>query len=207
MSSVKVSIVEDHSEYRNILRDTISAISGFEVIGSYATAEEVLAPALLSGVNILIVDIRLPGLSGIELIRKLKSVYAKLQFMVCSTHNDNESVFEALKAGASGYMLKDADPQQLVGALQELWAGGSPMSPFIARKVVSAFHEPAKRGNHVLSSREMEIMDLVIKGMAYTDIAEQLFIAVQTVKTHIRNIYVKLHVTNKISAINKYRDL
>lgn len=206
MSNVKVSIVEDHLEYRTILRDIVAAMVGFEVVACYATAEEALA-ANLKNIQILIVDIRLPGLSGIELVRRLKPLYANLQFMICSTHNDNESIFEALKAGASGYILKDSDPQQLSGALEELWQGGSPMSPFIARKVVSAFHEPAKKGNHMLSSREIEIMDLVIKGMVYTDIADKLFIAVQTVKTHIRNIYVKLHVTNKISAINKYRGL
>jgi len=207
MENVKVSIVEDHPEYRSILRHIVDSMVGFEVVHDFSTAEETIAATNLSGIQILIVDIRLPGMSGIELIKKLKQVHPSLQFMICSTHSDNESVFEALKAGASGYILKNSDPQQISSALTELWLGGSPMSPFIARKVVAAFHQPAKRGSNVLSSREIEIMELLMAGMLYADIADQLFIAAETVKTHIRNIYSKLHVKNKISAINKYNEL
>jgi NarL family two-component system response regulator LiaR len=207
LTMVKVVIVEDHAEYGVMLHDIINTIEGFEVYKLYKTAEECLKDFTPGLCAIAVVDIRLPGISGIELIRRMKAVSNETNYLICSTHNDNDTIFEALKAGASGYILKDSTPQQIKNAVIELNNGGAPMSPFIARKIVNSYHEPVSTKEAVLSQRESEIIELVSKGISYQDIADKLFISPETVKKHIRNIYVKLEVKNKVNAINKFKKL
>ncbi|TKC61230.1 response regulator transcription factor [Pedobacter hiemivivus] len=200
-----VSIVEDHIEFGLVLRDIINAIDGFNVRGIYNSAEDMLSKIYVQPADIMLIDLRLPGMSGIELIMKLKVILPDAKLMVCSTHNDNDSIFEALRAGALGYLLKDSTTVQVQMAIKELRDGGSPMSPFIARKVVCAFHESVLKIDNGLSFREQEIIELLAQGTSNKEIADLLFISTGTVKTHVRNIYKKLHVTNRISAINKIK--
>jgi len=204
---VKVSVVEDHIEYGLMLCDIINSMGEFEVKKVYISAEEALGQMSSHLCDIAIIDIRLPGLSGIQLIRKLKVILPETQYLVCSTHHDNDTVFQALKAGASGYILKDSTPDQIKNAVIELYKGGAPMSPYIARQIVKSFHEPIKAKEDDLSVREQEIIEQVSKGITYNEIADKLFISPETVKKHIRNIYAKLHVTNKVTAINKFKQL
>jgi DNA-binding NarL/FixJ family response regulator len=155
----------------------------------------------------VVVDINLPGMSGIECVRQVKRLEPKIQFMMFTVYESNDQVFDALKAGASGYLLKKTAPQQIIESIKELHAGGSPMSAAIARKLVSVFNEqnnqaPA-RNDAVLSPREKEILQLVAKGLLYKEIADQLGISFHTVRQHIGTIYEKLHVHNKTEAINK----
>lgn len=201
---IKVAIVEDHTEYGLVLRDIINHHPNFVITEIYPNAEMGLVGLGTSPVEIVIIDIRLPGMSGIELIGRLKAIFPDINYLVCSTHQDNDSIFQSLKAGASGYMLKDSTAEQIINALEELSNGGAPMSPYIAKKIVMTFHEPAKNENP-LSKREQEITELLAQGMPYSEIANKIFLSVETVKTHIKNIYAKLHVKNKIEAINKIK--
>jgi DNA-binding NarL/FixJ family response regulator len=204
--AISVAIVEDLEEIRDALRSYISIDKELTLTGCFANAEEaaVALPALQP--NLVVMDINLPGMSGIECIQKLKAVCASTQFMMFTVYEDDEKVFEALKAGASGYMLKKHGPQKIMEALKELYNGGSPMSADIARKVVSAFHTHDKQRDlsYQLTKREIDILNQLAKGLLYKEIAQQLFISANTVKQHIHNIYEKLHVENRTEALNKY---
>jgi DNA-binding NarL/FixJ family response regulator len=147
-------------------------------------------------------DIALPGSTGIDCIRRLKDAGSSIQFVVFTIYENSEQVFEALAAGASGYLLKDTPPDRIVTALRDLHAGGSPMSASIARKVVASFRRPTWAG--VLSSREEEVLGMLAKGLLYKEIADRLHISTGTVRQHIHRIYEKLHVQNRTEAINKY---
>lgn len=204
---IKVSIVEDHTTYGWLLRDIINAMDDFDVVEVYTSAEAALKGIKIQPSAITIIDVRLPGISGIDLIGKLRITNPGMLHLVCSTHHDNQTIFQALKAGASGYLLKDSTNVQIQNAVIELYNGGSPMSPYIARQIVNTFHEPVKILENPLSIRENEIIGLVANGLSYQEIADQLFIHVETVKKHIRNIYTKLQVNNKVMAINKFKQL
>ena len=157
--------------------------------------------------DIVIADISLPGMRGTELIVRLKDKMPQTQFMVCSIHDDNDTIFEALKCGASGYILKDpVTADEIIKAIHDLYKGGSPMSPYIARKVIDSFQKPVESNeNSTLSIREREVLELLAKGLLYKEIAEKLGVTHETVKKHLKNIYQKLHVQNKIEALNKFR--
>jgi DNA-binding NarL/FixJ family response regulator len=150
-------------------------------------------------------DINLPGMTGIECIRRIRSSTPGMLFMMFTVYEDNDQVFEALKAGASGYLLKKTAPAQIIDAIRELYHGGSPMSAQIARKLVAHFQEDSRPRNDddALSPREREVLENLAKGMLYKEIADRLDISFHTVRQHIRNIYEKLHVQNKTEAINK----
>lgn len=203
--SISIAIVEDLDEVREGLKQFISLNSEFNVMGSFATAEEAL-PAIPSlKPDIVIMDINLPGMNGIECIRQVKDRSPFTQFMMFTVYENDEKVFDALKAGASGYLLKNTGLMQLIEALKELHNGGSPMSANIARKLVTVFRQQEKNMPSVekLSHRENEILQLLSKGLLYKEIAEQLSIATNTVRQHIHKIYEKLHVQNRTEAINK----
>ena len=157
--------------------------------------------------DIVITDITLPGMRGTELIVRLNEKMKQTQFMVCSIHDDNDTIFEALKSGASGYILKDpVTADEIVKAIRDLYNGGSPMSPFIARKVIHSFQKPViNDASSLLSHREKEVLELLSKGLLYKEIAERLDVTHETVKKHLKNIYQKLHVQNKIEALNKFK--
>jgi DNA-binding NarL/FixJ family response regulator len=204
--AINVAIVEDLKEIRDALQSFISIDKDVSLTGCFSNAEE--ATGELPGLqpDIVIMDINLPGMSGIECIRQVKPFCPACQFMMFTVYEDDEKVFEALKAGASSYMLKKHGSQKIIEALKELYAGGSPMSADIARKVVSAFHANEKHSgpNYHLTRRESDILQLLAKGMLYKEIAQQISISNNTVKQHIHNIYEKLHVQNRTEALNKY---
>lgn len=203
--SISLAIVEDLDEVREGLKQFISLNPEFKVLDTFKTAEEALHDLPQLRPDIVIMDINLPGMSGIECIRQVKKKIAQTQFMMFTVYENDEKVFEALKAGATGYLLKNTGLLQLIEALQELHNGGSPMSSNIARKLVTIFREEHtdEAPMIALSKRENEILQLLSKGLLYKEIADKLVISVGTVRQHIHKIYEKLHVQNRTEAINK----
>jgi len=203
--SISLVIVEDLTEVREGLRQFLSLNADFKVLDTFKTAEEALYDIPKLKPDIVIMDINLPGMNGIECIRQVKDKSPGSQFMMFTVYENDEKVFEALKAGASGYLLKNTGLAQLTEALKELHNGGSPMSANIARKLVTVFREKETGGQslEVLSRRENEILQLLAKGLLYKEIADKLLISNNTVKQHIHKIYEKLHVQNRTEAINK----
>jgi len=201
-----VSIVEDNALYQQALVNVISSNEAFRLAKVYSSAEAAM-DMLQHPPDIAIVDISLPGKSGIELIAALHRK-TNVQCLVCSMHDDDEHIIQALENGAVGYILKDACVQQISDALNDLIKGGAPMSPYIASRVISFFRKPKLPSeNALLSSREKEVLQLVAQGLQYKEVAERLFLSTETVKKHMKNIYQKLHVQNKIEAVNKFRYL
>ena len=203
--SITLAIVEDLDEVRDGLKNFISLSQDFKVLDTFKTAEEAAYDLPKLKPDIVIMDINLPGMNGIECIREVKDKIPGTQFMMFTVYENDEKVFEALKAGASGYLLKNTGLVQLIESLKELHNGGSPMSANIARKLVTLFRSGQKEIANVeaLSTRENEILLLLTKGLLYKEIAEQLSISVSTVRQHIHHIYEKLHVQNRTEAINK----
>ncbi|HET6766826.1 MAG TPA: response regulator transcription factor [Chitinophagaceae bacterium] len=203
--SISIAIVEDLDVVRNGLKDFISLSTDFLVIGSYKTGEEALQKLPQVQPDIVIMDINLPGMNGIECIRQVKDKSPGTQFMMFTVYENDDKVFEALKAGASGYLLKNTGLLQIAESVKELHEGGSPMSANIARKMVNLFRDTDKKTPFLdlLSTREKEILQLLAKGLLYKEIGEQLHITTGTVRIHIHKIYEKLHVQNRTEAINK----
>ncbi|HEX6171188.1 MAG TPA: response regulator transcription factor [Chitinophagaceae bacterium] len=203
--SITLAIVEDLDEVRDGLKNFISLSTDFKILDTFKTAEEALFDIPKLRPDIVIMDINLPGMSGIECIKLIKDKSPDTQFMMFTVYENDEKVFEALKAGASGYLLKNTGLVQLIESLKELHLGGSPMSANIARKLVTLFRNQQKETANVevLSGRENEILQLLAKGLLYKEIADQLAISVSTVRQHIHHIYEKLHVQNRTEAINK----
>jgi DNA-binding NarL/FixJ family response regulator len=203
--SITLAIVEDLDEVRDGLKNFISLSQDFKVLDTFKTAEEAVNDLPGLKPDIVIMDINLPGMNGIECIRQIKDKTPDTQFMMFTVYENDEKVFEALKAGASGYLLKNTGLVQLIESLKELHNGGSPMSANIARKLVTLFREDQKETTtlEILSNRENEILQLLSKGLLYKEIADQLSISVSTVRQHIHHIYEKLHVQNRTEAINK----
>jgi DNA-binding NarL/FixJ family response regulator len=203
--SISIAIVEDLDVVRNGLKDFISLSTEFLVVGSFKTGEEALQKLPEIRPDIVIMDINLPGINGIECIRQVKDKSTGTQFMMFTVYENDDKVFEALKAGASGYLLKNTGLLQIAESVKELHEGGSPMSANIARKMVNLFRDTDKKTPFldILSNREKEILQLLAKGLLYKEIAEQLNITTGTVRIHIHKIYEKLHVQNRTEAINK----
>ena len=203
--SITLAIVEDLDEVRDGLRNFISLSTDFKILDTFKTAEEALYELPRLQPDIVIMDINLPGMNGIECIKLVKDKSTDTQFMMFTVYENDEKVFEALKAGASGYLLKNTGLVQLIESLKELYNGGSPMSANIARKLVTLFRSEQKEKTkvEVLTSRENEILHLLAKGLLYKEIADQISISVSTVRQHIHHIYEKLHVQNRTEAINK----
>ena len=203
--SISIAIVEDLDVVRNGLKDFISLSTDFLVVGTFKTGEEALEHLPEIEPDIVIMDINLPGMNGIECIRQVKDKSAGTQFMMFTVYENDDKVFEALKAGASGYLLKNTGLLHIAESVKELHEGGSPMSANIARKMVNLFRDNDKKNPFLdlLSNREKEILQLLAKGLLYKEIAEQLHITTGTVRIHIHKIYEKLHVQNRTEAINK----
>lgn len=184
----------------------INDSADFQVHKIFSSAEEAL-PEVPGLTGIVIVDIQLPGMNGADLVGHICHQNKDLQCMICSIHDDDAFVFKALKNGALGYLLKDSTSDQIITALAELRNGGSPMSSYIARKVIGSFRIPQPLDvSNLLSERENEVLELISQGLIYKEIAERLFISPETVRKHVRNVYKKLHVQNKIEALNKLRE-
>jgi DNA-binding NarL/FixJ family response regulator len=204
---ISIAIVEDNDQFRLGLESIIQAQSDFKLIASFENAEKAIKKMPELNVDIVISDISLPGMRGTELILRLAPKMPQTQFMVCSIHDDDDTIFETLKCGASGYILKDPiTADEIIKSIHDLYNGGSPMSPYIARKVISSFQRPASIDPQaVLSVRENEVLVLLSKGLLYKEIADKMGVSHETVKKHLKNIYQKLHVNNKIEALNKFR--
>ena len=205
MNPVTVSIVEDLDEVREALQRLINQSEIFCLVEGFNNAEQAERRIPLQPRDLVIMDINLPGMSGIECIRRIKEKCPGTQFMMFTIYEDDEKVFEALKAGAHGYLLKKTPKEKLLEALEELYNGGSPMSTNIARKVIEAFekkNQPPEELN-TLTNKEKQILDLLAKGFLYKEIAAELIISKETVKKHIHNIYDKLQVQTRTEALNK----
>lgn len=207
MSKISIAILEDEEIIRNALITLLCVQPDIEVAATFETGEEALKVLTKSPVDVLLFDINLPGISGIDTVARLKQTHPQIQCMAITSYDDAENVFNALKSGATGYMLKNIQPDKLTEAIKEIHAGGSPMSSQIARKVVTEFASIKEDViySSSLSRRENEILQLLAKGFRYKEISAQLFISVETVRTHIRNIYEKLQVKTRDEAIRKVK--
>ncbi|MBS1918997.1 MAG: response regulator transcription factor [Bacteroidetes bacterium] len=204
---IKVSIVEDLTEVRDGLAELVSSDKELSMVGSFEDAESAVLKLPVLHPDIVIMDINLPGMSGIDCIRSVKEKCPNTQFMMFTVYENDEKVLQALQAGASGYLLKRTEPQRIVESIKELNQGGSPMSSNIARKILNIFLQEKKiTKKEILSDRENEVLELLAGGLLYKEIAEKLFITHGTVRQHIHNIYEKLHVNNRTEAVNKYFD-
>jgi len=200
---ISVSIVEDLPEVRSSIERLIREQPDLLLLSSSSNSEDAMPLIKEAQPDVVIMDINMPGISGIECISKIKDDCPATQFMIFTIYENDEKVFNALAAGASGYLLKKTSPEKILEAIIELNKGGSPMSTQIARKVINHFKESNVPGHDSLTKKENEILNLLSKGFLYKEIAAKLSISVGTVTQHIHNIYEKLHVTNKTEAINK----
>ena len=202
----RVIVVEDDRGVRENLAALLAADGRLKVVGSFGTAEDALKKAPALNPDLAVMDINLPGLSGIDCIAHLKDTLPRLQVLILTVYEDGDNVFRALKAGASGYLVKRDISERLLSALQEIREGGAPMSCHIARQVVQFFHrsEAAATNSVALSPREREVLDLLVKGMILKEAADHLGIGFETVRTHVNHIYQKLHVRSRAEAVVKY---
>jgi DNA-binding NarL/FixJ family response regulator len=202
---IQVVIIEDEDEIREGYTFLINRSPGVVCIG-FASAESALVAFKTERPEIILMDVNLQGMNGIDCTKVIKSTWPDIQIMMFTAYENNENVFKALEAGASGYILKQATPQELLDAIMELHNGGAPMSSAIARKVVSSFSKTTdNQKSFNLSEREEEVLSLLSNGFRYKDIADRLFISISTVRSHIYNIYEKLHVNNRTEALNRFR--
>ncbi|HEY9174190.1 MAG TPA: response regulator transcription factor [Verrucomicrobiae bacterium] len=201
--SIRVGIVEDDRSVRENLAAWIDQTPGFSCVAACASAEEALKRLPNSAPDVVLMDIHLPGQSGITCVVRLRRVLPQTQVIMLTVEEDSEQVFESLKAGATGYLVKHVTPEEILEAVAEVHRGGAPMSSHVARRVVAAFQQPTRTeaSEAQLSSREEEILRLLAKGARSKEIAERLGISVGTVNTHVRHIYEKLHVRSRAEAV------
>lgn len=202
----KICIVEDDRDLREAMSLMINFTENYELLSAYENAENAIKSIPNYDVDAVLMDINLPDLSGIQCVAKLKSLMPKTLFLMCTSYEDDEKIFQSLTAGASGYILKTEGPAKIINALDDLFDGGSPMSGSIARKVVASFSKFDSRNNEIelLTSREKEILNLLAKGQLNKEVANELEISIGTVRKHIQNIYEKLQVNTRVEAINLY---
>jgi DNA-binding NarL/FixJ family response regulator len=207
--AIAVSIVEDDPQARKIIAGWIGGASGFRLAGEWGDAESALKLLPEKQPDVVLMDINLPGMNGVEAVRKLKAALPATQFVMLTVYEDADHIYNALSAGATGYLLKQTPREELLSALDDVYRGGSPMTSNIARKVVQAFKHtpvPVPEGEE-LSPREQEVLELLARGYLYKEIAERLNISVPTVNTYIRRMYEKLHVRSRAQAVAKYTRL
>ena len=205
--AIKVSIVEDNDQLRDTLAKMIGRANGFECVGQHPSAEAGLAAIPGEKPDVVLMDINLPGMNGVECVRKLKELLPAIQIVMLTAYEDTENIFNSLAAGAAGYLLKRSKSAEILDALRDVQNGGSPMSTHIARKVVQSFQArpaaaPAEQTED-LSPREQEVLDLLSQGFMYKEISDKLGISFETVRTYIRRIYEKLHVRTRTEAVAK----
>jgi DNA-binding NarL/FixJ family response regulator len=202
---IKVSIVEDDPKAREILVDWVNRAENLRAVSNHGSGEDALASIPEHQPNVVLMDINLPGMNGPECVRRLKPLLPEAQFLMLTVYEDSDHIFQALQAGATGYLLKQTPRAGLIAALREVNAGGSPMTANIARKVVKAFHQVAASHPQPqaadLSARESEVLQLLAQGYLYKEIADTLGISLPTVNTYIRRIYEKLHVRSRAQAV------
>ena len=204
LQMIKVAIVEDIKEIRVGLQMLINLSEGFSCEEVYPNAEMALENLPVTKPDVVLMDINLPGISGIDCVRQLKLKCGDTQFIMSTVYEDDENIFESLKAGATGYLLKKTQPARILEAIGEVYQGGSPMSAQIARRVIGSFQkEDGIDASAVLTVKEKEILKALSKGLRYKEIASNLNISVETVRSHTRRIYEKLHVQSRTEALNK----
>lgn len=210
MKEIRVCIVDDNPDLRSALEEILRMSDDYRCIGTMSDAKEAIQKLPLLKPDVVLMDINLGSdESGIDCVKRLKPQIPQTNFMMCTVYEENEKIFEALSAGASGYILKKTAPGKMLEAIKELYEGGAPMSSQIARKVVAAFQVKASANQNAeqledLSNREKEILEQLSKGLMYKEIAAELHISAETVRKHVYHVYEKLHVTNRIEAVNKY---
>ncbi len=206
MSNIRVAIVEDTTSVREGMASILNASPGFECVCTCASTEEALRTIPQALPEVVLMDINLPGRSGIECVRQLKEQLPQLQIVMLTIEADSQRVFESLAAGATGYLVKSTSPAAILAAIEEVHRGGSPMSSQIARMLVQSFHRPAAPSEmaHNLTAREEEILGFVAKGYRTKEVAEALAISALTVEAHLRNIYDKFHVRSRAAAVARF---
>lgn len=200
-----LALVEDNGVTRETLNLLLSGEASIDSVATYGSAEEFLRSMEVSSPEILLVDLDLPGMNGTELIQRVKQLEPALEIMVYTIFEDRETVFAAIKAGASGYILKGSSPRELIESLQSLHQGGAPMSPKIARKIIHEFQQLPEELDNPLSPRESAIVRCIEQGLSYKEIADRFCISPHTVHTHIKNIYEKLQAKGRRDALNRAR--
>ncbi len=198
-NTIHIAIVEDDNEIRQTLTLIIDGSQGFSCKYAFPDGESAMASIATLPVDVVLMDIDLPGKSGIEVTRYLKQKCPEIDFIMLTVQSDDDSIFESLCVGASGYLLKDTNPADLLIHIKEVFDGGSPMSSQVARRIISSF----RIIENPLSERETEVLKLLSQGMNYKEVAHAIFLSPHTIKTHIKNIYSKLHVNNRAEAIYK----
>ncbi len=203
--SIKIAIVEDQHDMRQSLVEWLSHSAGLRCVGAHASAEEALQHIPGENPDVVLMDINLNGMSGIECVARLKQKLPKVQVLMLTTYEDGDTIFDSLRAGANGYLLKNMPQAELVQAVEQVHSGGAPMSLQIARKVINHFHRDTRPASELetLTTRELEILRLLAKGYMYKEIADQLSISMSTVRTHVSAIYEKLHVQSRTAAAMK----
>jgi DNA-binding NarL/FixJ family response regulator len=203
---ITVSIVEDNEQLRGTLARVLNRSEGFRCVSQYGDAETALVGLPKDGPEVVLMDINLPGLNGVECTRQLKQALPRVSIIMLTVYEDTENIFNALAAGASGYLLKRTKSNELLEAIREVHRGGSPMTTHIARKVVQSFQKvgPSPQPTENLSQREQEVLDCLSHGFLYKEIAEKLGISYETVHTYIRRIYEKLQVRTRTEAVAKF---
>jgi len=204
---VKIVIVEDETWLREDLVNKINAAPGFRCVNSYSRAEEALEGIPADAPDVVLMDINLPGMDGVECVRRLRANLPEVKYLMLTVYSESEKIFDSLLAGASGYLLKRTNTPELLEAIEQVRSGGAPMSSSIARQVVDYFNGLGEQRTHTstLSPRERQVLELLAKGAAYKMIADQLSLSIDTVRFHVKHIYAKLHVHTRSEATAKYQ--
>jgi len=208
MQNLRIGIVEDNRDLRDALQKMVENTSGLTFVCAFSNAEDAIRSLPDCAADVVLMDIHLPVRSGIECTRRLKDLCPKLQVLILTVYEDTESIFDALKAGASGYLLKRSRPPEILAAIADVAGGGSPMSSQIARQVVASFQAPSPSLDPVgepLSERETEVLGYLTKGYSGKEIAEKIHVSINTVKTHLKHIYQKLHVRSRSEILLRFR--
>jgi len=205
IKTINVAIVEDNRDLRESLRTLIASKSGFRCMGIYDCAPAAIAGIPIDIPDVVLMDINMPRMTGIEAVRQLKESFPAVCFVMCTIFDDDENIFLSLKAGASGYILKSSSSSEIIAAIKDVNEGGAPMSATIAKRVIESFHQPIEKitpKHATLSSREIEILHLLSRGLLGKEVAARLDLSVQTIRNHCTSIYEKLQVNTKLEAIN-----
>ncbi|MEN5309566.1 response regulator transcription factor [Chryseobacterium cucumeris] len=204
--SISIAIVEDEKNYNNALKKVIDYQKDMKVIAQFFDGNDAITNLPDISPDVVMMDIQLQDMLGIEIIEKLRKEMPNTQFIMCTSFDDDEKIFNSLKAGAMGYLVKGESMDKILSSIRDVYNGGAPMSFSIARRVLNHFEKklPEIKGFDELTEREKEILELLSQGLLYKEIADQKFISIDTVKKHVGNIYRKLHVNNKVEAVNKF---
>ena len=211
MNIIKVSVVEDDAKLRGTIRDFVRIAPGLRYVSGYGSAEEAIAKLPGDRPDVVVMDIRLPGMTGIQCVSELKRLAPEIKVLMLTVFSDGDQLFQAIAAGASGYLLKSTKPDRLLAAIQDVYEGGSPITSSVARKMVDYFRmtHPVAPAAGALSDREESTLKMLAEGLMYKEIADRLGVSIGTVRTFVHRVYEKLHVTNRTDAVLRYlnRDL